>query len=492
MTTVTIPPITFEVPEGSPGPQGEPGQPGPVGPQGPAGIPGPEGKQGPVGLQGPAGPSGPPGPKGEPGAVFADGIARPLYVWEDGTVRVRPEGPVVEPVPEPPGSSFDEGMTYIATHDWPTGMGWTSGPLATIRANVWALMAAAGNGTDATHHVRHRLPRGVEYPIDLYIDLFGRHHITFELSGTEVASEPWGHVGGATISTTNTSGIAARQSLFNGGTSPSATFSDIRWHAGTLKGSGVNLASSKAGSQSSEKQHGIGAFGGLGCLVDHMVITDFAGDGIYLSESRGTDASGTSGVWCDGWEVRYTQVVRTGRQGIAPGQGARNLWFHHVYYADPAYSYIDVEGNRAYQGCENITIEDSVFGGHWAWMQVGGPDGQGLAVPAIFFTNIASGGHIDGEVIIRRNRVDGIHASPYYASTVRQFVASAPWGDLEQRGSVLIEDNVKTSAPQPGPVVTMNRVVNGPLVVRRNTGWKTSGDWLRATGGVTPVQSGNT
>lgn len=92
------------------GPQGEPGPQGPSGPAGPQGEPGPAGPQGPEGV---------PGPRGEPGAVFVDGIARPLHVWADGTVRVRPE-PVVEP--EPPPSAFPPRVaapTYIRTTSMP-------------------------------------------------------------------------------------------------------------------------------------------------------------------------------------------------------------------------------------------------------------------------------------------------------------------------------------------------------------------------------------
>lgn len=473
MTTVTGT-VTLEVPDPVPGPPG---------PQGEAGPPG---SQGPAGAQGPQGPQGPAGPKGDPGPVptLAD---LGLVAGSDGIVRVR----VTDPIPEPPASAFDAGKVYDDSPGvWPTGMGWTAGALSTIAANVNAKVAQHGSGIDEDHPVRHRLTPGAEYPISTCVSLRGLEWVTFELGGTPDMGEEGGHTGGAIVSTTNVSGPSALQSLFNGGTSPTWTFRGIRWHAGTLKGSGRNLASSTAGSQVSEKQHGIGGFGGRDCLVANMIITDFAGDGIYLSESRGTDATNTSGDWCDGWEVRHSRILRCGRQGIAPGQGARNLWFHHNWFADPAYSYIDFEGNKSYQGAEDITVEDNVFAGRWAWMSTGGPDGMGLAVPAIFFTNIQSG-TFGGHVRIRRNRVDGIEASPHYASTVRQFVANAPWSPCLFTGDVDISDNVKTSARRPGPIVTMGRV-QGSLRVTGNRGWKTgSGAWLSANGGVTPVQSGN-
>jgi hypothetical protein len=385
---------------------------------------------------------------------------------------------------------FDSGMTYIANHVWPTGMGWTAGSLSTIRQNIQNLITSGGNGTDATHHVRHLPTPAALYPIDTYLLLLGRAHITFEFGGVENTSAPWGHTGGATISTIVASGPSSRCQVFTGGTSTGITYDDIRWHGGTLKGSAVNLASATAGSQAEEDQHGIGAFGATNCLVDHMIFTDFMGDNIYLCESRGTDGI-MSGPWCDGWEMRYTQFLRCGRQGIAPGQGARNLKIHHNYFADPAYSYIDFESNRAYQGAENVEVDDNVFAGHWAWMQTGGPEGQGLAVPAVFFTSIETVTW-SGYWRFRRNLLSGIHSSPFYNATVRQFIANAPWDPGLFTGDVLIEDNMRTSAKQAGPIVTMGRVM-GSLTVRNNTEFKTaSGVWLSASGGVVPVQSGNT
>lgn len=396
-------------------------------------------------------------------------------------------------------SAFDDGMTYTSSTAWPTGTGWTAGALSTIRANINALVASVGSGTDATTHQRHLPAAGAVYPIDTYINLrpggVPLQHVTFEFGGTEATTEPWGHTGGATISTiVTTAGNTAERQVFTGGAvaDSSITYNDIRFHAGTLKGSGVNLATSTAGSQASEKQHGIGGFGATNVLVDHMVFTDFQGDNIYLAEGRNSNGV-ASGAWCDGWELRYNQFLRAGRQGLAPGQGARNVNIHHNYFADPAYCYIDWEGNYNYQGAENVLIDDNVFGGKWAWMQTGGPDGLGLATPMIFFTNYRSGGFYSGYIRIRRNRIDGIEASPYYTATTPKFVVKPPWNDVQLRGEVLIEDNVKTSAKRAGPIVILDRTINGPLTVRNNTGfWTGAGSWVQANGSVTPAQSGNT
>lgn len=394
-------------------------------------------------------------------------------------------------------AAFDDGMTYTSSVAWPTGTGWTAGALSTIRANINALVAASGSGASLTSNVRHLPAAGAVYPIDTYINLrpggVPLQYVTFEFGGTEASTEPWGHTGGATISTiVTTAGNTAERQVFTGGSSSGVTYNGIRWHAGTLKGSAVNLASSTAGSQASEKQHGIGGFGATNCLVDHMVMTDFMGDNIYLAESLNSNGV-SSGVWCDGWELRYNQFLRAGRQGLAPGQGARNVNIHHNYFADPAYCYIDWEGNYNYQGAENVAMDDNVFGGKWAWMQTGGPDGLGLATPCIFFTNFRSGGFYSGYIRIRRNRVDGIEASPYYTATTPKFVVKPPWNDVQLRGEVTITDNVKTSAKRAGPIVIADRTINGPLVVRNNTGWWTgSGSWLQANGSVTPDQGGNT
>lgn len=389
--------------------------------------------------------------------------------------------------------AFDDGMTYTTSVAWPTGTGWTAGALSTIRANINALVASTGSGSSLTSNVRHLPAPGAVYPIDTYIDLAGRQFITFEFGGTEATTAPWGHTGGATISTiVTTAGNTAQRQVFTGGSGSGVTYNGIRFHAGTLKGSGVNLATSTAGSQASEKQHGIGGFGATNVLVDHMVFTDFQGDNIYLAESLNSNAV-ASGAWCDNWEMRYNQFLRAGRQGLAPGQGARNINIHHNYFADPAYCYIDFEGNYNYQGAENVLVDDNVFAGHWAWMQTGGPDGQGLATPMIFFTNFRSGGFYSGYIRIRRNLITGIEASPYYTATVPKFVVKPPWNDVQLRGEVLVEDNVKTSAKRAGPICILDRTINGPLTVRNNTGfWTGSGSWLQANNSVTPVQSGNT
>jgi hypothetical protein len=405
---------------------------------------------------------------------------------------------------------FDAGMTYTGgTYGgtsviWPTGIGWTAGPVATIRANIQNLNNTAGNGVSDTVHVRHRPTAGAEYPIGTYLDLLNKAHLTFEFGGTEVSTSPWGHVGGAIISTTVSSGPSSRQQVFSSGThiaaglaNDVALFDDIRWHAGTLKGSGVNLASSTAASQASESQHGIGAYGGTDGLIDHMIFTDFMGDGIYLSESGGTafaSQSAISGLNCQRWEMRYTQFLKSGRQGIAPGQGADDVNVHHCYFADPAYCYIDTEGNRTYQVNSNHQYDDNVFAGKWCWSTTGGPEGLGFAAPAIFLTNASGAGHLDGYFRFRRNLITGIENSPNYASTVRQILVTPPWNTFELTGEVTVEDNVKTSAERPGPIMSLRARGTGPFIVRRNLNMHTGvGSWLDDLNStLVPVMSGNT
>lgn len=402
---------------------------------------------------------------------------------------------VAPPVTDP---EWDTGHVYISTHPWPTGDGWTAGALATISANVNALIASAGNGTDLTHTRKHVPARGAEYPIDTYIALDNRKFLTFDGDPVSTSdSSPFGHTGGATIKSYNNSGSSTRQPLFNGGSGPTSRFEGIRWHGLTLKGNATNLASSTAASQNTEKQHGIAGAGGKHCLVDHCIFTDFKGDDIYLSESTVTGSAsdaGPSGENCDDWEIRYTQLLQCARQNLAPGQGADNVWVHHCYFADPAYCYVDIEGNKTYQLNSNHAYDDNVFAGKWQWQTTGGPAGLGYHVPAFYFTNIGDGAYFSGYFRLRNNLITGIHNNNNYVYN-KCFVASAPWGDFEQRGEVTITGNRKTSAKQAGPIIVMNRYRGpGPFVISGNTDfWTGSGSWLLASNGtLAPTVGGNT
>lgn len=396
-----------------------------------------------------------------------------------------------------PSGAFDAGMTYTSNVAWPTGTGWTAGALSTINSNVNGLIASSGNGADATHHVRHLPAPGAEYPTNAYYNLAGRQHITFELGGTEVSGEPWGHTGGAILSTTannaSSGGDTSRQAVFTAGTGAagSATFDDIRWHAGTLKGSGINLASSSAGSgNGTEYQFGIGSFGGDNGLVDHMILTDFSGDCIEFQQSTGTN--GVASHQSTNWEVRYTQMRRVNRMTLA-GQAGKNINIHHCYFADPAYSYIDIEPDAAYHANENWTIDDCVFAGQWNWMQSGGPAGLGFAMPAITLTVPGSAQpSFNGFFRARNNRMDGTLASPNYVSDSRKFITLNAFTRVNVNGEVTITGNTRTSARQNGPIVTINWANTGPITVTGNTGWKTaSGAWLSSANSTSVTQSGN-
>lgn len=395
-----------------------------------------------------------------------------------------------------PSGAFDSGYTYTDV-PWPTGTGWTAGALSTIRANINALIASSGNGADATHHVRHLPAPGAEYPVDTYIDILGRQHLTFEGGGTEVTSEPWGHAGGAICSTTAVTGLTSRQAVFTGGTGTAAqvTFEDIRWHCLTIKGSMVNMATaSAASSNGTESQYGIGSFGADDGLVDHCRILNLA-DCIEIQQSTGT--SGAASHPSTGWEIRYNDLGPVARMVLAQQSGS-DIWYHHNYLRDPAYSYFDEEPDAAYQTNADVTFEDSVLAGSWNWQRTGGPEGLGYAMPAMTITvpGSAQPNH-NGYLRFRRNRLDGMPSSPNYLSSSRQFLTINAFTRVNVNGEVTIEDNTtggtRAANPQPGPIVTIRYAINGPITVTGNTGFKNAtGSWLSISNSAAVTQSGNT
>lgn len=135
MTTVTIPPITFEVPDPQPGPQG---------------------------------PAGPQGPKGDPGPIPT--LAQlGLTVGADGIVRATP--PVVDP-----GTQEPEGVTV------PTGQGWTEGD---ARTNLQGFVAALSPGATAV------FPEGRRYTVsDTVLLPLGSRDLTLSGKATLATSNP--------------------------------------------------------------------------------------------------------------------------------------------------------------------------------------------------------------------------------------------------------------------------------------------------------------
>ena len=401
-----------------------------------------------------------------------------------------------------PSGAFDSGYTYTDV-PWPTGTGWTAGALSTIRGNINALIASSGDGADDTHHVRHLPAPGAEYPVDTYINIGNRQHLTFEGGGAEGSSEPWGHTGGAICSTTNVTGSTSKQAVFTGGTtielslpSTAYTFEDVRWHCMTIKGSMVNMASgSAASSNSTESQYGIGSFAGKDGLVDHCRILNLA-DCIEIQQATGT--SGAASQPSLGWEVRYSDLGPVARMVIAQQSGT-DIWYHHNVLRDPAYSFFDEEPDAAYHTNQNVTFEDNVLAGMWNWQATGGPPpGVGYAMPAITVTVPGSPQpNHNGYLRFRRNRLDAMLSDQDYASSSRQFITINAFTRVNVNGEVTIEHNTPGGAraanPQPGPIVTIRYAINGPISVTGNTGFKNAtGSWLSISNSAAVTQSGNT
>lgn len=194
-----------------------------------------------MGPQGIPGPSGPPGAKGEPGAVFADGIARPLYVWDDGTVRVRPEGPVVDP-----GTQEPEGILV------PTGQGWTEGD---AKAGLQRFLDTLPDGAKAV------FPDGRRYQVSDTVKLrVGTRDIILD--------------GKATLATTNPSTAILSSPFDVRSTTPRATNVTVR-----------GLTFEGTGSSGGEKQTGIVTFGWDGLTVEGARFLHLRGDGICLRDS---------------------------------------------------------------------------------------------------------------------------------------------------------------------------------------------------------------
>jgi parallel beta helix pectate lyase-like protein len=90
-----------------------------------------------------------------------------------------------------------------------------------------------------------------------------------------------------------------------------------------------------------EGNHGIAVRGASDVAIGPVVITDVAGDGVYLT-SGGEDSPVT---WADRIRVHDSTIKRTGRMGVAITDGARNVAIdHNVFEAIALYAF-DIEPN---------------------------------------------------------------------------------------------------------------------------------------------------
>ena len=369
---------------------------------------------------------------------------------------------------------YSDDQTFTTT-EVPSGEGMTYDDYTFTGTTIAALqtfIASVPDGSSETVHSRVLLSGTITGATGLSV--VGRSHITFDGQGTEAA---YGHTGGAVLKTTGSPSTWMTSSCIQGATQtalPSAT--DLRFCRMTFEGSSTNYASAAAG-DGGEGQHGIYAAGVDGLEVRHCIFDKLKGDGVYLTDSRTSNAN--TGYPCHDVWIHDSTVKNNGRMGIAL-IWAVDVTIEDNQFTDICYAPVDVEPNKDWQGISGTTIvQDNVVTGRWSW-------GSSYNDPFFF---IGNKGIIAGTIYVLRNTMP----SPQPYTTKSTFHMTYEATAMTKTAIFYIEDNVMTGGGRPAPAMRIKNFVNGGYV-RRNVGFISSETpWLADGGGNgTIVQSGNT
>lgn len=360
-------------------------------------------------------------------------------------------------------SSFDAGMTYT---DYTPG-----GSVLTLSDLSSYISGTVPDGSSSTNHSRVLLGAGRTYSGTGNVDLTGRSHITFEGGGTEVAK---GHTGGARLSTTGGSGIAA--SVFRAkSVSTSASATDIRFHCLTVDGTYTNYRTTSAGTN--ENQHGWAVEGWNGLEISHCLAEKLEGDGVYLSDSlSGSSATGyyTRSPWIHDSTIRYT-----GRMGVAL-IWCSDMLVEDCTFTDVCYCPFDIEPNATFQGASGSTrfLDCLIDGDYWSWGSSFQDAAWSLGAPIAAF--------ISGSLTISGNTV----TAAMYPGDVQDVVRGG-YSEMIYTATLTFTNNTSTHT-RAGPIVGLDGWSAGATITG-NTGWLSSGSFVGDYGGNgTITQSGNT
>ena len=307
MTTVTVPPFTFEVPDGAPGPKGDPGE---------------------RGVAGPAGQVGPAGPRGDAGPVPTL-ASLGLHAWADGTVHTVAE-PATPPIVVQPAVNV------------PTGA-WMSDPVQG-RTRLDAAIRELGPGATVV------FPPGGRYELDRAVSVNGVNDQRWLGQGCTLhANDDGSDAGRGGCVSTGWSGSAKRLSIeglrLRGSIDPAIAATPDAGHGDVNPG-----------------QHGIFLAGAEDVTILDVDIQETRGDLVYLKDS--------GGVWCRRITIKGGGGGRNGRQGIVP-IAVEDLTIDGFTFTDVAMWPIDSEPNAPTQGLRGTTLIKGIrVKGRFSWDRV--------------------------------------------------------------------------------------------------------------------------